>query len=134
MNYKEENKLPIPQLYTNDGNIYVLEDRYVINFSKYFNFDIVVPKDYKSDLASVPRLLRFIIDRASLGTVAPLLHDYVCFKKGKIIDTNGVLYELTWFECHLLFLLVMNITGINWFRSTMCFLAVLIGVKYWETN
>jgi hypothetical protein len=130
----DKNVLPIPQLSTNDGNIYILKDRYVINFSKYFNFDIVVPKNYKSDLASVPKLLRWIIDRASLGLVAPLLHDYICFKKGRIISIDGAMYELTWFECHLLFLLVMNITGIHWFRATLCFLAVLIGVKYWENN
>jgi hypothetical protein len=124
--------LPIPQINTNDGNLYFLEDKYIVNFSRYFNFDIVVPKNYQTDLASIPRVLRWIIDRASLGLVPPILHDYVCYMKGKITDINGVEYQLSWFECHLLFLIAMNITGIDWLRATLSFLAVLVGVKNWE--
>lgn len=125
-------ELPVPQLSTHNGNIYILDDIYIINFSKSFNFDIVIPKDYQTDLASVPRVLRWVIDKASLGLVAPLVHDYVCYMKGKLTDTNGIEYQLSWFECHLLFLIAMNITGIDWFRATMSFLIVLIGVKRWD--
>ena len=52
-------KLPPPKFNTTtNGDIYTLEDKYVINFSNFFNFDIVIPKDFETDLASIPRILR----------------------------------------------------------------------------
>lgn len=50
-----------------------------------FMLTITVPKGFFSDLASVPRVARWLIDNDDPGVLTPaLVHDYICLNEGEI--------------------------------------------------
>jgi hypothetical protein len=91
-----------------------------------------IPAGYVSDGASVPRHLRWIYDRASLGTLAPLAHDWGCEWEGVIINLRGEVLQLPWYVVHAFFLVAMLLDGVPWGRAKNCFLAVLLGGPKWS--
>ena len=69
---------------------FVLLKYWVIAFKRGDQYyEITVPKGFVCDLASIPRILWWLISSHELGT-APILHDYLYKKKGKILYTHRV--------------------------------------------
>lgn len=118
-----------------DGDCYRLTQRYDVKFAYWLReLQFSLPEGYVTDLASVPRWARVFIDRASLGLVAPIVHDYLCDNKGKVTTLPGELYQIHWFDAHLLFLILMRLDGVVWHRALITFLAVLIGGPKWQST
>ena len=62
--------IPIPQLRDIDGDNFLLVEDFPVKFVLWFReSQFLIPSGQTSDLASVPRPLRLLIDRASLGLV-----------------------------------------------------------------
>ncbi len=80
-----------------------------------------------TDIASVPRYLRWAYDRASLGITSPFFHDFLMSCQGKYVNTMGEDVQLSWFSCHVFFLVAMLLDGISPRRAFLAFVAVLLG-------
>jgi hypothetical protein len=65
---------------------YLVVDDYVYDSGAY---RITVPKGFRYDRASIPRIFWAIIDKDSLGNVAPLLHDLL-YRNGGSLPRNQV--------------------------------------------
>lgn len=77
----------------------------------------VVPDGFLFDLASIPRLFRFFIDRTELGVAAPLLHDWIYQNRGTVTGLRRA-------DADRLFLLLMEDDGVPWLRRRLAWLAV----------
>lgn len=120
-------KPPEPHIGSIDGDRYVSLAPYLVNFADWMaalQFEIY--KGTITDIASVPRCLRWMYDRASLGITAPFYHDFLCSFKGKFTNTFGQEVQLSWFDTQLFFLVAMRLDGIPPQRAFLAFLAVLI--------
>ena len=77
---------------------YLVTDNYIYDSDKYPKlsepYSITVFKNYKYDRASIPRFLWGIIDKDSLGNVAPLIHDLL-YEYGGCEDCRQIKYHLT---------------------------------------
>ncbi len=123
---------PDPHLESVDGDTYKLSASFAVKYNYWFReLQFEIPAGTITDLASIPWFLRWICDRASLGTLPPLIHDYLCDRKGKFINIQGNEIQLTWFEVNLYFLVAMQLDGVHWFRATVAFIGVLIGSPKW---
>jgi Protein of unknown function (DUF1353) len=119
---------PDPQLESIDGDTYQLSAPFAVKYNYWFReLQFEIPAGTVTDLASIPWFLRWIHDRASLGVLAPVIHDYLCDRRGKVTNIQGEPIQLTWFEVQLYFLLAMHFDGIVWHRALIAFLGVLIG-------
>jgi len=119
---------PDPQLESLDGSTYRLTADYRVDFAKWLlGLQFTIPEGFVTDIASVPRPLRWLFDRADLGLLAPVIHDYLCENKGQVTGHNGETIIVNWFDSALLFLILMRIDGIPWFKALCAFLAVVIG-------
>jgi Protein of unknown function (DUF1353) len=65
---------------------YVVMEDYLYNSGTY---GITVFKNFTYDRASIPRILWAIIDKDSLGNVAPLIHDLL-YRNGGILPANQI--------------------------------------------
>lgn len=90
-----------------------------------------IPAGFVSDGASVPRPLRWIYDRQSLNSIAPLGHDWGCEYEGVIINLRGEVFQLPWYVVHSIFLVCMLLDGVPWTRARNCFLAVAFYGPRW---
>jgi hypothetical protein len=125
--------IPIPKIENIDGDTYRLVEEYPVKFVLWYrDFQFAVPPDFISDLASIPRPLRIFIDRASLGIIAPLIHDYLCDRRGKIVSMSSQNIELTRYEVNFIFLIAMLLDGISIRRSVIAFIGVSIGAPKWK--
>ena len=125
--------IPIPQLADVDGDLFALAEDYPVKFVLWFReYQFLIPAGQISDLSSIPRILRSFIDRASLGLVPPLIHDFMCDKRGKFLSMSGETIELTRFEVNIIFLLVMLLSGINFNRAMIAFIGVYVGAPRWR--
>ena len=80
--------------------------------SELLNKDIIVPKGYFTDLASVPRLLRWIVPVANAkNRKAAVVHDYLC--------THGVELEIVsnQKQADLVFREALGASGLGKFKS-----------------
>lgn len=75
---------PLPSLCPDGEDHYILVGE-LVYVGKRQTF--VVPSGYRTDLASVPRALRWLIPSAGLHSLAAILHDVLCdaINKGKAI-------------------------------------------------
>lgn len=90
-----------------------------------------IPAGYISDGASVPRAMRWLYDRQSLGSIGPLCHDWLCDWEGVYINLRGETMQLPWYVVHAVFLVCMLIDGVPWDRVRNCFLAVIAWGPRW---
>jgi hypothetical protein len=121
-----------PILRSVDGDLYSLSEPYSVDFALWIkNLEFTIPEGFETDIASVPSVLRCVMDRASLGLVAPLVHDYLCDRRGRLIAQSGDLLSIHWFDVSLLFLMLLRMDGISWPRSLAAFLAVVLGGPKW---
>jgi hypothetical protein len=80
--------------------------------SELLNKDIIVPKGYFTDLASVPRLMRWIVPVANAkNRKAAVVHDYLC--------THGVELEIVsnQKQADLVFREALGASGLGKFKS-----------------
>jgi hypothetical protein len=125
-------KPPSPRLTSIDGNVYEVSETFIVKFGYWLKqLQFAIPEGYKTDIASIPWWFRSIMDRASLGTLAPIVHDYLCDNHGKITTLEGEELQIGWFEVNLLFFLLMRLDGVPWKRALWAFLGVTIGSPKW---
>lgn len=126
---------PDPKLESIDGDTYRLSETFAVKYNYWFReFQFEIPEGTVTDLASIPRCVRWIVDRASLGSLPPVIHDYLCDHRGVFVNLQGDRIELTWFEVHLYFLVAMQLDGVSWQRSLFAFIGVLIGGPRWKKS
>lgn len=119
---------PDPRLESIDGDTYQLPNQYQARFSDWLqDLQFEIPAGTITDLASIPWFVRWINDRASLGILAPVIHDYLTSNQGQVINLKGELIKLSWFDTHLYFLVAMRIDGVHPARAFIAFIGVLIG-------
>jgi hypothetical protein len=116
-----------------DGDTYQLAEPFACKFGYWLReYQFEIPAGMPTDIASVPWFLRFFLDRASLGTCAPVVHDYLCNQRGRVRSLQGDLLEIGWFDVSVLFLILMRLDGIKPSRAFLAFLAVLVGGPKWS--
>lgn len=62
---------------------WLVKEDFQVNIDGY---NLTVPRGFKTDLASIPWLLRGITNTYQLGITGPVVHDYCYVKKGLIDD------------------------------------------------
>lgn len=124
-------KPPSPKLQSIDGDKYRLEEPYIAKFG-YWLKDLAfeIPAGFETDLASIPWFLREFGDRACLGFVPVIIHDFLCSVEGEFTNLDGVEVQLTWFQVQLYFLVALELDGIPWRRSLAAFLGVIAGNRW----
>lgn len=89
---------------------------------------LVVPAGFLTDLASVPKPFRGIIDKTSLGGASVIAHDFLYQHGGR---TDGV--DLTRRQVDALFDTLMHLERIPAWRRTVAWLAVRVaGWAVWK--
>jgi hypothetical protein len=90
---------------------------------------------YSYDLASVPRPLWWLIAPNELSLVAPLFHDLLYEYRGVLPAESATPYRTyTRREADDLFLHLMEVEGIEWWRRNAAYSAVrAAGWTYWNT-
>lgn len=74
--------------------------------------NIIVPKDFITDFASVPRILWSIFPPTGRYTKAAVLHDYLYSNRATILINRK--------QCDKMFLKAMEVLGVkNWVRNTI---------------
>ena len=90
MRFSHENKIPLNFL-VNSGDLWeVGEDLHItLSQKNYQNEKIVIPKGFKTDLASVPRVFNSIINTYGDFMIGSLIHDWLYktdFKRDELGD------------------------------------------------
>lgn len=101
--------LPSPKIDTIDADRVRLVEDYRLSVVLGIKIDLLIPAGFEFDLSSVPKVFRPILDRASFGLVAPLVHDYLYVNLGKVSD-DLVLPKI---YCDLLFLILILWDGLE---------------------
>jgi hypothetical protein len=95
---------------------------------------LLVPAGFETDLASVPRGLWWLVAPFELGTVAPVVHDYLYRHGGRPVV--GWLPPRPWYSraaVDLLFLEIMEATGVpEWRRRTAYAGVRAFGWRHWR--
>lgn len=101
---------------------YEVIDDYIYNSGTY---TLTVLKGFRYDRASIPRVFWAIIDKDSLGNVAPLLHD-VIYRHGGVLPRNQIspYKKFSRKETDDLFLLLMEKCGVTKVRRELAYQAV----------
>jgi Protein of unknown function (DUF1353) len=124
-----------PILESIDGDSYAIAVEFPVKIGLWLRqIQFVIPKGMETDIASIPWFLRWGYDRASLGILAPTIHDYLCDNEGKFINVQGEKIQLPWFHVHAYFLILLLVDRIDWKRSLIAFLAVVIGGPKWKLD
>lgn len=80
---------------------------------------VSVPKDFITDLASIPRALRWLISINGKHRKAAVLHDYLYSRAGSTgIDRA---------ECDLIFKEAMTYLGVSWWKTNAMYAGVRAG-------
>lgn len=126
---------PDPILRSIDGDKFAIVESYSVKLADWLRrLQFEIPTGYVSDLASIPRILRWKYDRASLGFTATLAHDFVCKHDGVYTNLEGRRIRLGALECHAIFLILMLIDGIPASRAFACFVAVVLFGGKWKAE
>ena len=89
------------------------------------DFTLVAPKDYETDLASIPRFLWSIIAPFELSLPAPLFHDLIYRRAGKMIQPQiDVPHDFTRKEADDIFLELMEKKKVPVWKRTLAYWAV----------
>jgi len=126
---------PDPIIESIDGDHYLLREAFTVKFGFWLReLQFEIPAGFISDLASIPRCFRWIHDRASLGVLAPVVHDFLCHTNGRFFNVQGEPVQLHWFDVHLFFLVSMRIDGVSWGRALIAFLVVVCFGTKWRNR
>jgi hypothetical protein len=123
---------PDPQLESINGDTYIVAVDFPVKFGFWLReLQFTIPAGTRTDIASIPRLFRSINDRASLGILAPVIHDFLCDQRGRVENIQGEIIQVHWFDANLLFLMLLRLDGISWHRALIAFIGVTIGSPRW---
>lgn len=132
----ENSTLPDPVIqYDEQEEIWILTKSYTYQGDGY---QIIVPANFKFDLASVPRIFWWAISPFDLSISAPLIHDFIFRHRGKP-PQGTVIPERTFVrrEVDQLFNLIMKQEGVVTWRRVIAYYAVrLVSIlvnSNWET-
>lgn len=103
-----------------DGETWILEKPlcYVSNIAIDGKYVIIVPEDFETDFASVPRLPLSYLTAGNTAHKAAVVHDYL-YENG--IGTKELADKI--------FLEAMEVSGIAAWRRTLMYWAVVLGGK-----
>ncbi len=90
------------------------------------NDRIIVPKDFITDLKSVPWPAVMFIPKSGKSNQSAVLHDYLYSIRGEISEP-GNMKKRTRKECDGIFKESMQILGVHWFKLGTIFNAVRLG-------
>lgn len=99
-------------------------------YSPFHYKGITIPRGFRTDFASVPRLFWNILPPWGRYGKAAVVHDYLYKNLGDIIEeVAGVIAPRTYTrkECDQLFLQGMQELGVRWTRRWVMYLGVRIG-------
>lgn len=88
------------------------ETRSVLVYS-YGDVDIIVPALFKTDLASIPRLGRWLFKGHGKYTLAAIVHDWLYARKGRIELLGGGEWRYTRAEADAVFLHALAELGVS---------------------
>lgn len=85
----------------------------------------VIRAGFKTDLASIPRILWRIIAPFELSITAPLVHDYLYRNSGRITcAASGIRRKLSRSDTDKLFGQIMEDENVSWWRRAAAYRAV----------
>jgi hypothetical protein len=90
---------------------------------------IIIPVGFVTDFASVPRLLRGIVQPAGNHNLATLIHDYLYDQRYSITNKADWKKDRLFADQEMLHWL--KIAGASWIKCQLMYLAVRIGGKSW---
>jgi hypothetical protein len=128
-----ESELPRPSLdYDVRRSVWVLTHEYVLVHE---GFTLTIPAGYTLDLASVPRVLWWLISSFELGMIGPLVHDFLYQCHGQpgpaVVPTRTFSRR----EVDRLFLAIMKREGVTALRRWTAYIAVrLFGSLAWRKH
>jgi hypothetical protein len=99
--------------------LWLLADEYCVPVSGHW---MPIPAGFRTDLASVPRLLRVLIQQDELGAAAPIGHDAL-YQWGGRIDAD---HTLTRRQVDAWFRLLMRLEQVPAWRRGVAWLAVRV--------
>lgn len=92
-------------------------DEPFVYYSEMLDRDIEVPTGYVTDLASVPRLFRFIVPVANAkNRRAAVVHDYLCTHPEGLVENQK--------QADQVFREALNVVGVGRFRSAALYYPV----------
>lgn len=95
----------------------------VVYFDRKSGTHIEVKKGTITDLASIPKIFRFIVQKSDHRTWAPsYIHDWMYLKRGKV---SGKQFSRK--ECDRIFYEALKCNGVSSWKSWVMYLAVRIG-------
>ncbi|HEY7106975.1 MAG TPA: DUF1353 domain-containing protein [Acidimicrobiia bacterium] len=97
---------------------------------------VTVPGGFEFDLSSVPRVLWWLVAPFDLSVVAPLLHDFL-YRWAGAPPRGAVepLHVYTRHEVDRVFLRIMEIEGVTWWRRVLGYAAVRVfGLWAWRRD
>jgi hypothetical protein len=132
--------------YTNDGKWQLLSD-YTVKYISDSRISckvesVTVPKGFRTNLASVPRIFWVFIAPFDLSLAAPIVHDYL-YKNDGVIEVftsaHGKLFSgkekrFTQRKADQLFYSLMKREGVSWYRRIPAYLMVRLFARRWRLN
>lgn len=91
---------------------------------------IVIPTGFETDFASIPKVFHSFINPAGKVRAAALVHDYLYSKRGVLPHKT-----YTRKECDEIFLELMQVVGVAYWKSLTMYYAVwLFGKSSWNAD
>lgn len=112
----------VPSLEIGDNDDWIT-DGVLVYQSDCLGYDVVIPKGFVTDLASIPRGFRWLITVNGKHRKAAIVHDYLYALRGVIVGRN----PLTRKECDVVFLEAMEVCDVNWPTRKTMYAAVRAG-------
>lgn len=110
--------------YAKDGKFVILLSKhtFIVN-----DKEIVVPADFRTDLASVPRIFWLFISPIGKHSIAAVMHDYI-YSLGCELNIHRK-------EADMMFYYVMLHCHVHKFTAKLMYICVrLFGVNKWKKN
>ena len=96
-------------------------------FDKHSAVTILVPAGFRTDLASVPKVLHPIVSPAGCWNKASIVHDFLYYMRGRLPGGK----KLTRKECDRIFLDIAIIDGTNPFVATIGYYGIRANPWNW---
>ena len=100
-----------------------------------YGINLLILLGFRTDLASIPRILWRIIAPFELSILGPVIHDFLYRNGGRYVTTYGVVQQVSRETTDKLFLNVMADEGVSWWRRVAAYHAVrMFGKSSWRTK
>lgn len=112
--------------HSESGDLYILEDDFVYTANGEF---ITVPKGFKYDGASTPKILWWILPRDGVHRAAALIHDYLYEFEGNMPDGQAFSRK----QADTIFYKMLKDYGVASWRAAVAYRAVRVaGYFFWK--